>query len=321
MKTIKFISVCFILFISLISCVNKVPQKSRTVDPTKVAVFYTSDDAGNIAAAAAIGVKYTNCRYFDIDGKNTSQQLTMIQTLTDSVHRAFILVDTATVWADNKLTGAQYRALDVRLYNVATSGVTPDAHPIYPLATASKTKCEVLWTTLYSTFTQPLVFQYLGYNDFSVRRNISKRYASITDSTIADSTGSLVADAYNGYYLYVISGTGFGYRYLIYDNSTTVYYVSPDWVIRPARSSFVIKKPAEIGEGFYDQYAKYYILTKLWDLSDATTLKNWHKLIDKEYNINDGNVYRATYQDLNYLKNTVIAGGKIIYDYLIIAAS
>ena len=293
-------------------CTKNISQ-SRAINPTRVAIVYTADNANSITGAATASIKYPHCTVINIDNMTTANQLTAIQTITDSVHRVLLMVDTATVWATNKLTGAQYDSLAARLYTDTAYSTAPDAAVTYYQASATKNLAEVVWDALYPTLTEPLVVEYLGDDIFSTKLTRSKKVN--TDSTVVDSTGSLTADAYIGDWLVIYSGTGMGQARQIYDNSTTVYYVSPDWDTNPDHTSLMkVKKEGEDRENFFDMYTNDYILPFLSDLSSNTVMTNWHKLIDAKNNINT-NVTRAPYQDLNYLNNTVLFGGKIIWDY------
>jgi len=313
MKTIKLFLLLAITTLVTFSCA-KTPAKSRAINPATVAVFYSADDANQIAGAAVCAIKYAHCTLFNIDNMTTSNQLTAIQTITDSVHRVIILTDTATVWATNKLTGAQYDSLTERLFTVVTNTVTPDATPTLIAASATKNKCEVLWAALYPTYTLPLALQYLGDDVFSALASRTRKVN--TDSTALDSTLTLVADAYNGDWIYIYDGTGIGQYREIYDGDDSLVYVSPDWTTQPDETSlYKIKNDGEEGEIFNDMYTQCYVLTRLRNLSDNQTMTNWHKLVDANYNINDGNVKNTPYQDMDYLNNTVLVQGKTIFDF------
>src|SRR3990167_7574985 len=98
MKAINSILLFVALAFIVVGCNNNI-AKSRVVDPTTVAVFFTSDDANSVAGAAVTQIKYVNSTLFDIDNMTAANQLTAIQTITDSVHRVVLMVDTATSWA------------------------------------------------------------------------------------------------------------------------------------------------------------------------------------------------------------------------------
>lgn len=313
MKTLKIISI-LILAVIAFSCSKSIVSKSVTVNPERVAIVYTSDNANSITAAACAAIKYEHNTSINIDNMTEANQLTAIQAIVDSVHRVLLCVDTATAWATNKITGAQYDSLVERIYKVETYGAAPDLIPEYYQATATANLAEVVWADLYSTYTVPLIVEYLGDNIFSSLVSRTKKVN--TDSTAVDSTNTLVADAYNGDWIYIYDGQGIGQSRLIYDNTTSAIYVSPDWDANPDETSlFKIKKVEEVDELFYDMYAALYIFSNLRDLTDQQVINNWHKLVDMNYNINDGNVRRTPYQDIDYLRNTVLVGGKIIYDY------
>lgn len=313
MKALKFIFVTLSVLILAASCGKEIEVKQKAVNPTVAVVWYTSDEPVQVTAAALVGVKYANTTYYDIDGK-TSSQINALVSAMDSADRAFILVDSATVWADNKLSGAQFKAIEAKLYNAVDTLADQDAINRYVRTSSTQTKCEVVWDTLYTSYTEPLIVEYMGTALFSKKHSTSKH--TNTDSTLVDTTGSMTTNAYAGDYVILTSGTGFGQYRLVTSNNATTFYLSTDWTVKPDKTSYIVKKAAELNEFLYDRYAYYFIYNSLYDLSDPTTIANWHKLVDREYNINDGNVLKTPYQDFNYLKNTVIVGGKAIFDYL-----
>ena len=311
MKTLKYFLIGILLVTIAYSC-NTTKSVSRAVDPTVAVVIYTSDDANNITAAALVGVKYSNVMYIDIDGMD-SADIDLVIADIDSAHRIFVLPDTAPIWADNQIAGPHYDTLVTRLMVDTAFAVAPDTIIQVIAASATKSKAELVWEDVYPTFTKPKIVENLGSAVFSTKRNITK--FTSTDSTIVDTTGSMTVDLYIGQYAVITTGTGFGQSRLITDNDATKIYVTPDWNTRPSQAAYYIKASTQTNEIFYDQYAKFYILGFLRDLADEDVIDNWHKLVDSEYNINDGNVVRAPFQDLNYLNNTVLSHGKIIFDY------
>lgn len=320
MKTLKLFSfACIVTLIAMaFSCgPTKTLSKSSTVSPYRVAIVYTSDNANSIAAAACAKVKYENNTTINVDNLTAATQLTAIQLIVagDSVHKVLLMVDTSTVFATNKLTGANYDSLVARMYVDSAYGVAPDAAPVYYQATATKNLAEVAWASLYSTYTVPLIVEYLGDDIFAELTSRSKKVN--TSVTAVDSTGSLTDHAYNGDWMQIYSGTGMGQTREITHSSTTTYTVATWTTIPDQTTLFRIKNDGEENELFYDMYATCYILAYLGNLSSNTVMTDWHKLIDKNYNINDGSVKHSPFQDTDYLLNTVIAGGKIIFDYAI----
>lgn len=309
----KNLSLILIALLAFTAC-NKQATTSRAIDETRVAVVFTSDDANSVAGAAIVATRYFHTTLINIDNK-TSDQSNLLISSTDSVHKFFVLVDTITAWATNKLAGIAYDTVVEQIYKDTLIAIMPDADWTYPRATATKNLAEVVWETCFPTVTtKPLVIQYLGDDIFSLKVTRSKNVN--TDSTAVDSTGSLTANAFDNDWVYIYSGTGKGQYRQIYDNNTTTYFVTPDWAVRPDKTSLLrIKNNGEQNEVFYDQYASNYIYMYLTNLSDVNVFTNWGKLMDRYGNINDGNVRQTPLQDLDYLNNTVLAGGKIIFDY------
>ena len=281
-----------------------------------VAVVFTSDVAAQIGGAAVFGVKYPSCTFYDLDGLDASTSVTTIDAITDaSLHKIYVICDTATAWADNKLTGALWDTLADKFYASETGGIEPDTLPILISAQGViRSKTEVAWDTCF-TLTRPLIVQYLGFSDFSSARGIAK-YAS-TDSTIIDSTQNWTDGQFDGQWVYVRSGTNIG-EYRVIDSTygtgeyvrTTVDFTSANGVT----TNYVIKKAGESDELFYDIYTELYVLAYLYELDNSAILKYWKRLMDYGNNINT--VYLTPIQDLDYLWNTVIAGGTIIFSYL-----
>jgi hypothetical protein len=321
MKTLKFLSIISLLALLTMafSCNGVKVTKTRAVSATEVCIVYTADNANSIAGAAIAQRRYPHNVIINIDNMTAANELTAIQLIVsgDSVHRVLLMVDTSTVFATNKLTGANYDSLVERIYTDTASGVAPDAAPTYYQATATKNLCEVVWTALYPTYTLPLVFEYLGDDVFAALTSRTKQLN--TDSTAVDSTLTLVADAYNGDFIELYEGTGMGQTREVYDGSTTRVYVTPDWtnsVLRPHKTT-KYRILSDENELFYDMYTQNFVLTYLSDLSNGPIQENWGKLFDKNDNINNGNVHYTAYQDLNYLQNTLLVKGKAIFDFAV----
>jgi hypothetical protein len=291
----------------------------NTVSAQNVAVFYTNDDEQTVAGAAILQIKFEATIVYDIDGLDSAHINDLIAGIAEtSLHKIFVLVDTATNDADNKIQGYLSDSLEAKLFTDDTLDYTPDTAIVYVAATATKYKSEVVWnrSDVYTGKTEPLIIKYLGKSLFSAARGVCS--GTGTDSTLVNSAAAFTSDAFDiGYYVYLTAGTGIGQSRDIYDGNTTTLYVTPDWTTIPTSTSYyTVKLLTQQNEFFYDIYAKLYVLTYLSDLDDGTVKKNWKKLIDKQGNLNSGNVYRTPYQDLTYLFNTVIAGGKTIFDYL-----
>lgn len=315
MKTLKSIFIFGLLAVLALSC-TKEAVKTRAINPTRVAIVYTSDVANSITGAAIAMIKYENHTVINIDNMTTAQQLSAIQTITDSVHRVLLMVDTATTWATNKLTGAQYDSLVARMYVDSAYGVAPDTIPTYYQATATKNLAEIVWTDVYPDYTLPLGAEYLGDDVFALKMNRFKHVS--TDSSAVDTTGSMSSGAYNGDYLYIYSGKGIGQLRQIVSNTTTTFYVTPDWTVNPNKTSlYKVKNSGEQHEAFYDQYFNNYVLAYMRNLSSQNVKDKWYKLFDMYYNINNGNVSRTPYQDVKFLNDSVLVKGKAIFDYAI----
>jgi hypothetical protein len=313
MKTLKAFLILSILAFVAYSCTNNI-AKSRAINPERVAIVYTADNANSITGAAFAQRKYAHNTIINVDNMTAANQLTAIQAITDSVHRVLLLVDTSTVFATNKLTGANYDSLVERMYTTTAYETAPDAAPTYYQATATANLAEVAWADLFSTYTLPLIGEYQGGNVFSSL--VSRTRETNSDSSAIDSTNTLVVDAYDGDWIYIYSGTGIGQSRLISGNNDSAIFVTPDWSTNPDETSlFKIKRVEEVHELFYDLYSQFYVLTYLSNLSNGPTQDNWGKLFDKNNNLNDGNVHYTPYQDLDYLNNTVLSGGKHIFDY------
>jgi hypothetical protein len=307
MKTLKIFLTIAILSVFAVSCTQNI-AKQRAVDPTRVAVIYTSDNANSITGAAILGVKYARTTFIDIDNMDSIAINTAINAI-DSVHKAFVLVDTAIKWATNKINGYEFDTIAKFFYADTTYGVAPEDTATLLAATATENLAEVVWELCYPSLTKPKVVEYLGNNVFSSLVSRSKKFN--TDSTAVDSTNTLVADAYDDDWSFIYDGTGIGQYRQVYDNTTTAFYVSPDWDEQPDETSlFKIKNDDEEDEAFYDMYTYFFVVTYLGDVSDQ--MDNWHKLLDKNYRINDGN--KKDYQDLDYLQD-VLDAGKYVFDY------
>ena len=316
----------------MLACVGKSVQRATVIPTDKVAVLYTADNADQVTAAAAVKIRYPDCTYYNIDNQDSSEMYPIINAIdTGTYHRIYIICDTlksTLAFADNYVKGTLVRnKLTDGLHSGVSGGLTPMTVPLIVTATATKSKCEVLWAVLYPSTTIPLIVEYNGLLSFSAVRGTAN--TAYTDSTLVDNTKTWTTDQYAGYYVYIKAGVNIGDSHLIDSISATnklwlvQHHALADgpsttryWKKRiTSTSQYVIKKAAESNELFYDKYSELYVLAYLSDLTSQKTLDNWKKLLNNNDNLNDATV-RTAGQDLDYLNNTVIAGGKKMVDYL-----
>lgn len=303
-----FLSILFVFFVITIQA-----QYS-------IACFYSSDVPETSLGAAIVNVKFNSGQidFYDIAGDDSAAIHTAISAITDSsYHKLFLMVDTATAETSDKIQGFLYDTLTVKLFgDTVIYSYQADTLPIYIQPTSTKSKNQVLWdrTDMYYGKNAPLIVKYLGRQFF--RKTGGTCSFTSTDSTVYDSTASWTIDAYAGDYVYIKSGTGFGEYRTITSNTSDSLVVSVDFSSDLNTTSvYVVKDDGQSNEIFYDIYSEVYIRTYLGDFTSSTVIANWYKLLDANYNFNDGGL-KTPIQDLDYLWNTVIAGGKIIYDYL-----
>lgn len=303
MKTIKILLSLIVLTLNL--------------SAQEVAVIYSSNLSESVASGAIVMQKYSNTTTYDVAGLDSASTYALVDGISDeSVHKVFLCVDTATAQVSDQLQEHLYDSLDAKLYTTTTDGEEPDDDIIYIEESSTESKPEVTWerSDVYDGITKPLIIKYIGLDDFSLARGTAS--ASSTDSTLVDSTKSWTEDEFAGDYVYITEGTGIGQYRVIDSNSDTSVLVTEEWDVSPSDDSeFIIKDDGESNELFYDIYADIYIRLYLSDLSSSETKSNWQKLLDSEKNLNISDI-TTPFQDLEYLWETVIAGGKNIFEYL-----
>lgn len=284
-----------------------------------VAVFYSSDDAQSILCAAIAKEKYPAAVITDVANLDSAGGRAAVDGLADSAYnRVVIAVDTSTLFSTGDMLGSWYDLLEtVVLYqaNDTLDGYVVDSVPLYLVAASDYTKPEVLWarTDMYSSKTQPLILKYLGTKYFSISTGAP---TAITDSSITNSALSLTIDAEIGDYLYITAGTGIGQLRTVSDNTATVLYIGTDWTTNPTTgSTYVLKRALQSSNNYYDIYSNLYTLTYLSDLSSNVVLRNWKRLLNNDGKLNTAQ-NTAPGQDIDFLFNTVIPYGQIIFDYL-----
>jgi hypothetical protein len=280
-------------------------------------IFYWGKDPYSVASAAVLQTKFASVgpEIYNITGNDSAANNTLITGLTDATYsRIFVVCDTATSPTLGSIQGYLWDTLIAKLTTDTILTVVPFTAPAYAVVTATKSKPEVMWdrADVYTGITRPLIIQYLGFGDFSGARGTA---TAATDSTLDDSGASWVTDAFIGYSVYIRAGTAIGESSVIEDNDGTSIDFTPLFATAGSTDSqYVIKKAAESYENFYDIYAYNYVKAKMYDLSDATVLTAWAKVLDDNGKLNQGTL-RTPFQDTNYLWNTIVAGGLTIFEF------
>jgi len=288
----------------------------------EVAVFYSSDDAQSIVTAAITKVKYPGAGVYDIADLDSTSTKKAITDLTDSsYHRVIVAVDTTktedSTFVAGQIIGSWYYYIDsIILYqaNDSLNGLPVDSLPFYNETSNTQSRAEALWNNadVFGDKTEPLILTYLGTKYFSTATG---NPTAVTDTTLIDTSIDLDSAGYVGDYVYITSGTGIGeIQEITYNDEDTLYVES--WGTKPTTgSTYVVRKALKSGNNFYDIYTELYVLTYMNDLTTNADLRKWYKVLDHGHNLNTSNNL-SPFQDVDYLWNTIIAGGKIIFDYL-----
>lgn len=169
------------------------------------------------------------------------------------------------------------------------------------------------WQALYPNITLPKVIEYLSDDGWPLTHGTA---SSGTATRLYDTSKTWVVDAYNGYYVAIISGTGKGQSRLITDTLPT-YVIVGTWTVNPDSTS--VYEIVEYEDDLLkDIYMENIIPVYLSDLTDATHLNGWTKLLDygklhDQYNELADSHASSPYQDLAYLSE-VLTKGKALYD-------
>jgi hypothetical protein len=284
----------------------------------QTAVVYSSDDPYSSAAAAVVQQKYSISYLLDVSasGTSTGVQTTWAGTL-DSLTSAYILVDTVTVYAADKLRADIYDSIADNMY----TGYSLD----YLAATTSITRTERVWDSIYPGVNPPLIILYLSESDFTEDKFDA---SGGTDSTIfkANATGWTDGEFDSGYTAYITAGPGIGSLAAI-ESTVAVTSGNADTLDFDGTAVFsatitsssdaVIMSTSQFNRwGFYDVYAYYGVLVKLADISTSTAQDGWDKLLDDNDKLNSLATGRSPNQDRAYL-STILDVGKNVFDYLV----
>jgi hypothetical protein len=193
-------------------------------------------------------------------------------------------------------------------------------HSYASTATAGA-ELQIGWDYFYgaASTNRPLPFIMHLMSDKYARSLGTSSAVAATTLTVAAPTWTI--DAEIGNYVQIYAGTTFGHQYgLITDNSTTVLTLSGGWLNDTSKSTptgtpnYAIIN--SLGEVFQNEYAAYFIITYLADLTDAVQLENWKRLVD----MTNGDTLRPVgmplVQDEDYLFGYVLPTGKSIWTYV-----
>jgi hypothetical protein len=169
------------------------------------------------------------------------------------------------------------------------------------------------WQALYPGVSLPKAIEYISDDGWPLTQGTA---SSGTATRLYDTSKTWVVDAYNGYYVAIISGTGAGQSRLITDTVAT-YVVVGTWTVNPDSTS--VYQIVEYEDDLLkDIYMENVIPVYLSDLTDATHLNGWTKLLDygklhDQYNELADSHASSPYQDMAYLSE-VLTKGKALYD-------
>ncbi|MBU1067766.1 hypothetical protein KKE60_08265 [Patescibacteria group bacterium] len=209
-------------------------------------------------------------------------------------------------------------------------GTTPDNTSTYIISddlsllgrtVSSKYACLRTWEKIQGTDKYPAkLIQYMGGYTYPLypATTYTSTATSGTSVRIYDTGQTWTVDAFIGYYVAIKSGTGEGQVRKITSNTAT-YLVVATWTTNPDKTSVYQISPYQ-DDLLLDIYLEKYLVTELnKPSSSATQATAWKRLLD--YGLYDPNYRKAsedtnaaTYQDLDYLRNTVLAAGKVLYE-------
>lgn len=209
----------------------------------KIAVFYNRLAVETPLAMYFINKKYVSkldpagkintVEMYDITGVDQTDSTATITGMSAATyHRIITLCPTATD-VYSSLAATQITALAAKL--ITTSG-NPLLYPalsddhVLSIAPASfpstllhgKNQAQTVWNMLFSFNLKPL---YKG------------SASAGANTTLTDAAATWTVNELKGYWLYVISGTGYGQYQKIVSNTATVITVTANWLTNPAANS------------------------------------------------------------------------------------
>ncbi len=184
-----------------------------------------------------------------------------------------------------------------------------------------------VFESLWSNLDDPLIVHYTSLKNLARDAGTATAGAAGTITIAGTATAysrvpdaSRANDIFNDEYIYLIQSIGGSetganqYRTVSdYVLSTEVVSVSTNWTTNPDNTS-VYRIVQDENEVFYDAYLDYYIYTYLRDITDNDQYDIVKKLMNNNGQINT-QPSGAPDQDVDFLRNTVVAAGKAIFDF------
>ena len=290
--------------LTILSFILLIFPASAQINNSLTAVFYNSGDAYSIAAAAVVPQKYGNVNYYDTRGLDSAGGIQMIQAITDSLYRVYVMVDTPVVWTSGALKSTWLDTISL-MFKVLNG---EDAAPISIEPYDSVSRPEVAWASIFSGYTAPVAIKYLGHNIFSYERGVFASSAS-SDSTLIFPLSRWNADTFNNKVVYITKGTDAGQKVTISDTKEDTLILATKFTAAlDSTSEFTIRTSTV--EDFYDIYMRLVVETDLYDLSDVQTRALWEKLYDNTRTLATQR-RKVPNQDLTYLAQIIVVGHNI----------
>jgi hypothetical protein len=202
----------------------------------KVAIFYNPESVEAPLAAYSAWAKYyaqfdsnndlNDVTVYNVDGLSDANVHTLIYGLSSDYHRIVNFTTTGT--GTGQISSDHITDLAAKLIGSSVDALSDDKVITIPPATFpasldfGRNQAQNAWNIFYSYKGNP-----------SVKGNATAGGAD----TLTDSTLDLTVDAYIGYYLYIISGTGVGQYRLIESNTKTIITVRDAWDTNPDNTS------------------------------------------------------------------------------------
>ncbi len=323
-----------------------------------LAIVITTDFSATSTGISAVGASgdFSEAYFIDLEAKITAvpeeaataqaggaSTVTLVATASavdDYYNGMFIFILTNTGAEQVRMITDYNGTTKVATVDYAW-GTNPDATSTYSISSelcsygrtmSSKSGSLNAWEKFWPTLSNPKVIQFLGTATYPKNGGIATSAAAgtLVDTNHNDFDYSAVfgtADAYVGFYVGIVSGTGAGQVREVKSHNTNTLTLETSWTVIPDTTSvYMLNEFQE--DAFLDSYIEKYILTYANDFAEVTastfieTTETWERLVDLgQYSGgNNGNISKnsdlangSPYQDLDFLYNTVMAKGKAIY--------
>jgi len=300
-----------------LNCANQYTLLSKLITASQgtLSSEYTNSDTGY--AAHAIGLTTAGFTanalvgtpdspiYCVITGGTGASQLSTIKSNTTTVITVY-----GTFYAVPS-TDSDFKTLTgCKLFVVGQAQVQS--------ATVTKNRSELGWTAMYPGITLPIINVFYagvpGYALYTGTCTSGCGAATATDSALGATTNQ-----WANYWVVVYDASAYGYQYgKILSNTSTVLTLTANWGNgTPTGTGKILRIYAREIDCLKDVYFTLWMMTNMTAAATNSTQMGYlTRLIDNNGSLANGTAFKQTFQDLDFLNNTVLVTGKTYLDFV-----